>query len=166
MYEKEGQIISKCCIIVPGKINSCPVNWNPQWEKQVNQDWEYRVMDGPAGMRVMWKRCWKGQEWSGRCVVEGRIAWGRVTRRRRMRGNGSAERRATSCRRWPCDGLRELLGTVKCEVWCASARIGASGAWWMIGAGGGAALTQSRAIYLPLNSTCNEECFVGVYTLT
>ena len=114
MYEKEGQIISKCCIIVAGKINSCPVNWNPQWEKPVNQDWECRVMDGPAGMRVMWMRCWKGQEWSGRCVVEGSIAWGRVTRRRRMRGNGSAERRATSCRRWPCDGLRELLGIGKC----------------------------------------------------
>ena len=36
----------------------------------------------------------------------------------------------------------------------------------MIGAGGGAALTQSRAIYLPLNSTCNEECSLGGYTMT
>ena len=119
-----------------------------------------------AGMRVLWMRCWKGRECSGRCVVEGRIAWGRATRRRKTRGSGSAERRATSCRRWPCDGLRELLGSEKWEVWCASARIGASGAWWMIGAGGGAALTQSRAIYLPLNSTCNEECSVGGYTMT
>ena len=137
MYEKEGQIISKCCIIVAGKINSCPVNWNPQWEKPVNQDWECRVMDGPAGMRVMWMRCWKGQEWSGRCVVEGRIAWGRATRRRKTRGSGSAERRATSCRRWPvrwaprAAGKWEVGSVVReCSDWGFGGVVDDWGWWW------------------------------------
>ena len=90
-----------------------------------------------AGMRVLWMRCWKGRECSGRCVVEGRIAWGRATRRRKTRGSGSAKRRATSCRRWPvrwaprAAGKWEVGSVVReCSDWGFGGVVDDWGWWW------------------------------------